>query len=239
MGFFCINKALSSYNIKIATPSVFSGKPNRFKNYRFFSESISYILASYLVKEENAVKENGDVQITYKQGMSGRELFSYIKAIGVPAGVFLISMFIVSLFGAFGTNLLAPMAGGMWIFGALVAFMIPSQRESICNETHMAVLGYLAAMYGLRLLIGLVSGVSSEQLMATYNQAMPMSSGNTIIGFLQTFLWITAVMVPVGFLGMQGKKLIMFRKRMSKQKFMDQLRGIRDNGQGHNDYRRQ
>lgn len=185
------------------------------------------------------MKENGEVQITYKQGMSGRELFSYIRAIGVPAGVFLASMFIVSLFGAFGTNLLAPMAGGMWIFGALVALMIPSQRESICNETHMAVLGYLAAMYGLRLLIGIVSGVSNEQLMATYNQAMPTSSGNTIIGFLQTFLWITAVMVPVGFLGMQGKKLFMFRKRMSKQKFMDQLRGIRDNGQGHNDYRRQ
>jgi hypothetical protein len=168
--------------------------------------------------------------------MSGKELFTYIKAVGIPAGVFLLSMLIISRFGAFGTNLLAPMAGGMWIFGAIVAFLIPSQRDSICNETHMTIIGYLIGMFGLRLLVSLVAGTSSEQLMATYNQAMPMSSGNTISGFIQTMLWITAVMVPIGFFGMEGKKVIMFRKRMSKQRIFDQLRGIRDSGKDHNDY---
>jgi hypothetical protein len=169
--------------------------------------------------------------------MSGKELYSYIKAVGVPAGVFLIAMLVISLFGAFGTNLLAPMAGGMWVFGALTAFLIPSQKESICNETHMTILAYLGGMYGLRLLISLVAGTSSEQLMATYSQPMPMSTGNTISGFIQTMLWITAVMVPVGFLGMQGKKIMMFKKRMSKDKVIDHLRGIRETGKAHNDYR--
>jgi hypothetical protein len=73
--------------------------------------------------------------------------------------------------------------------------------------------------------------------MATYNQPMPMSTGNTISGFIQTMLLITSVMVPVGFLGMEGKKILMFRKRMSKEKVLDQLRNIRDTGKSHNDYR--
>lgn len=177
-----------------------------------------------------------EARITYKQGMSNKELYAYLKAFAVPTGVFLLAILVISIFGAFGTNLLAPMAGAMWIFGAFTAFMVPSQKESICNETHMTIAGYFGGMYGLRLLIAVVSGASSEQLMATYGQAMPISSGNTITGFIQTMLWITAVMLPVGFFGMEGKKIVMFRKRMSKQRIFDQLRGIRNNGKEHNDY---
>ena len=174
--------------------------------------------------------------VTYKQTLNAKELFTYIKTVGLPIGVFLLSMAVISQFGAFGTNLLAPLTGGMWMVGAFTAFMIPSQRTSICNETHGAIIGYLAGMWGLRLLVSLVAGTSNEQLMATYSQALPSSSGSTISGFIQTMLWITAVMVPVGFFTMEGKKLITFRKRMNKQKVIDNLRGIRESGQEHNDY---
>jgi len=177
--------------------------------------------------------------ITYKQTFNSKELYSYIKAIGMPVGVFFIGLIIISQFGAFGTNLLAPMAGSMWVFGAITAFMIPSQRESTCKETHGMVIGYLLGMWGLRMLVALVAGTSNEQLMATYSQALPTSSGSTISGFLQTMLWITAVMGPVAFFTMQGKKLISFKRRMHKQKTMDYLRGIRDTGTHHNDYSQQ
>ena len=174
--------------------------------------------------------------VTYKQTMNSKEMFVYAKAVGAPVFTFLLSMFLISQFGAFGTNLLAPLASGMWIIGAVTAFFIPSQRSSICNETHGAIIGYLAGLWGIRLLILLVAGTSTEQLMASYSQALPLSSGSTISGFLQTMIWITSVMFPIGFASMQGKKLLTFRKRMNKQKTMDHLRGIRDSGRSHNDY---
>ena len=179
---------------------------------------------------------NQQKNITYKQTLNSKEIFIYIKSVGVPVGVFLLALAVISQFGQFGTNLLAPLTGGMWVTGAVAAFMIPSQRSSTCNETHAAIAGYLAGMWGLRMLVSLVAGTSNEQLMATYSQALPTSSGSTISGFLQTTLWITAVMVPVGFLTMQGKKILTFKKRMNQQKAMDQLRGIRNSGHEHNDY---
>jgi hypothetical protein len=178
-------------------------------------------------------------RLTYKESMSSAEFWSYIKAVLFPAGVLLLCMFVISEFGLFGRNLIAPMVGGMWIIGAVVAFFITSQRTSILNETHFTVGGYALGMYGLRGLIGLVAGTSSEQLMATYAEALPTSSGSTISGFLQTMLWITSVMAPIGFATMQGKKLVMFRKRLDKQKTFDRIRGIRKTGHDHNDYQQQ
>ena len=174
--------------------------------------------------------------ITYKQTFNSRELFSYVKCVGAPVGTFLLSMAVIAQFGAFGTNLLAPLAGGMWVMGAVTAFMIPSQRASTCNETHGMIAGYMAGMFGMRFLVSLVAGTSNEQLMATYSQALPMSSGSTISGFIQTALWIMAVMVPVGFFTMQGKKLFTFKKNLNKQKTVDSLRGVKDSGRAHNDY---
>lgn len=168
-------------------------------------------------------------RITYKKGMSSKELMSYIKAISIPVGVFLVAMFVISRFGKFGTNLLAPASGFMWLFGAIVAFVIPSQRKETINQTHAGILGYLCGMFLLRVLIGIAAGVSSEQLMASYNQAMPTSTGSTIAGFLQSMLWILAFMTPITFAGMQGKKLITFRRTLSKDKILEQLRGIHEN----------
>ena len=70
-------------------------------------------------------------------------------------------------------------------------------------------------------------------LMASYNQAIPLTSGSTISGYLQTLLWIASVMTPLGFVGMQGKKIYSFRRKASKQKFFEQTRGLRDAGHPH------
>ena len=88
-------------------------------------------------------------------------------------------------------------------------------------------------MAGIRELIALVSGVSSEMLMASYNQAIPLTSGSTISGYLQSLLWIASVMTPLGFMGMQAKKIYSFRRKASKQKFFEQTRGLRDTGRPH------
>ena len=167
-------------------------------------------------------------RISYRQGMSSQELGSYIKAVAIPIGVFLLSLLIIGQFGAFGRNILAPAASLMWIAGAAVALKIPSQRKSTLNETHAAVTGYLAGLMLLKWLIGVAATTSSEQLMATYSQALPVSTGSTISGFLQSMLWILSFMTPITFLTLQAKKFITFRRTSAKNKVMEQIRGIRE-----------
>lgn len=166
--------------------------------------------------------------VTYKQSLSTAELGNYIKAVAIPIGVFLLALFVIGQFGAFGQNILAPASSVMWLAGAAVAFKVPSQRKSTLAETHAAVAGYLCGLFLLKWLIGIAATTSSEQLMATYSQALPVSTGSTISGFLQSMLWILSFMTPITFLGMQGKKFVTFRKTLSKSKVLEQIRGIRE-----------
>lgn len=160
--------------------------------------------------------------------MSSKELSDYIKAAFTPVGVFFLCTFIIMQFGAFGRNIMAPMSGIIWILGVVVALKIPSQRKSSLNETYLMLAGYNMGLFLMKILIGWSANTSSEQLMATYQQAMPMSTGSTIAGYLQSMLWILAFIAPISFLAMQGKKLFTFRRTESKNKILEQIRGIRE-----------
>lgn len=168
-------------------------------------------------------------KITYRQGMSSKELTGYFFAVGFPAVVLVLSLIMISQFGQFGQNLMAPMVALMWGCGAICALILPSHRQGIITETHWTITGYLVGMFGLQKIVQLVSGTTNEMLTVTYDQAMPAASNASLSGFLEYMLWIVAVMVPIGFIVMEGKKIILFRRKISKQKFFDQLRGIRDN----------
>lgn len=168
-------------------------------------------------------------KITYKQGMSSKEFTGYFFSIGFPAAVLVLSLVIISQFGAFGQNLMAPMVALMWTSGAICSLILPSHRQSIISETHWTVAGYLIGMFGLQKIVQLVSGTTNEMLAATYDQVMPAASNASLSGFLEYMLWIVAVMVPIGFIVMEGKKIVLFRRKVSKQKFFEQLRGIREN----------
>lgn len=63
--------------------------------------------------------------------------------------------------------------------------------------------------------------------MASFDQVMPVSTSSTISGFLQSMLWILAFITPVTYLGMMGKKFVQFRRSLSKDKVLQQIRGIR------------
>lgn len=167
--------------------------------------------------------------LTYKQGTTGKEIADYIKTAVVPIGVFLISLFGIVRFGAFGKNIIAPAIGLMWGLGAFVAWKIPSQRSSTLTQSYATVAGYVAGLLLFKVLIGIAVNTSSEQLMATYSQVMPVSTGSTISGFLQSMLWITAFMTPITACGAQAKKLITFRRTLSKNKVLEQIRGISEN----------
>ena len=53
-------------------------------------------------------------KITYRQGMSSKELTGYFFAVGFPAVVLVLSLIMISQFGQFGQNLMAPMVALMW-----------------------------------------------------------------------------------------------------------------------------
>lgn len=171
--------------------------------------------------------EQANERLTYRQGMSQEEFTGYLKAIGIPIVVFVVSLICIGQFGAFGRNIMAPAVSVMWILGAATAWKIPSQRKSTLTETYAAVAGYVLALSLLRWLIGIAATTSSEQLMATFNQPMPVSTGSTISGFLQSMLWIGAFMTPVTVCGAMAKKFITFRRTLSKDKILQQTRGVR------------
>lgn len=164
---------------------------------------------------------------TYIKRASGKDKTKLVGAVVFPVAVFFLSIIGISTFKNFGRILMAPLIGTMWTVGAAVAFYMPSQRKSIITETLTVVATYNATLLALRRLIAITSGVSSQMLMATFGQPLATASANTIPGFLQNALYISAAMIPLGFLGMQGKRILQFRRNANKQRTMEQLRGIR------------
>ena len=151
--------------------------------------------------------QNQNNRLTYQRFQSNTDLSRYLKAIGYPVGIFLLTMFAINRFNLFGVNIIAPMTGIMWLCGVIVAWFLPSHRHDTLKETHITIGVYLISLIVFKELVAKISGVSSEMLMATYNQAIPVTSGQAFSGYLQTMLWITTIMTPVGFIGMQVKTM--------------------------------
>lgn len=165
---------------------------------------------------------------TYVKKASGKERNKLVWAVVFPIAVFFFSIAGISIFKNFGRILMAPLIGAMWIIGAACAIYMPSHRKDIIKETLTTIASYNATLLGLRELIAITSGVSSQMLMATFGQPLATASANTIPGYLQTMLYISAAMIPFGYIGMQGKRILQFRKSNSKQRTMEQLRSIRN-----------
>ena len=176
--------------------------------------------------------QNTRKELTYRQGTTATDIWRYIKAIGLPISIFLFGIYTISTFSTFGTKVIAMLSGFMWVGGVFAAFVLPSQRKSILTETFATVGGYYLALLLIRKMISLIAGVSSEMLMATYGQAIPITSGTAFSGTLQSIMWATAIFVPFGFLTMQGKKVLTLRSKGNKNREIERLRGIRSNG-GH------
>lgn len=168
-------------------------------------------------------------KLVYQRAQASADITRYIKAIAYPIGIFLLMMFTINRFNLFGVNILAPLNAIMWLCGVAVAWALPLQRRSVLRETHVTITVYLITLMLLKELVASISGVSSEMLMATYNQVIPVTSGAAFSGYLQTMLWITTIMTPVGFITMQVKKVFSFRRKQEIKKVRDRLLGTRTN----------
>lgn len=107
---------------------------------------------------------------------------------------------------------------------------MPSQRQEVLNQTMIVCSIYFLALLGLKILLAVVSGVSSEMIAASYDQAIPTSTGNAIPGYLQTMMWFVAVLLPIGDISMQVKRLFQFKRNQTLQKTFGRTRGLRNNG---------
>ena len=174
--------------------------------------------------------QNQNSRLTYQRSQSNADLSRYLKAVGYPVGIFLLTMFAINRFKLFGVNIIAPMTGIMWLCGVIVSWFLPSHRHDTLKETHITIGVYLISLIVFKELVAKISGVSSEMLMATYNQAIPFTSGQAFSGYLQTMLWITTIMTPVGFIGMQVKKMFTLHRKQEAKRYHDRLLGTRPNG---------
>lgn len=177
-------------------------------------------------------KENA---LTYKRKMSGADILRFAKAILFPVLLFIFAVVTIFQFAVFGSSILAPLIGVMWVGGVICALLIPSQKTSILNETHVTIAIYIVTLIAVRALIKMLSGVSSEMMQSAFNQPLPLTGGETFSGYLQTLLYITTVMTPLGFIGMEAKKVFTFRKKNNKGKELERLRGYRYNNRQHFD----
>lgn len=168
-------------------------------------------------------------RLTYQRAQANADITRFAKAVAYPIGLFMLAMFVINRFNLFGVNIIAPFTGIMWLCGLVVAWFLPSHRAGTLRETHITIGVYLVSLTIFKELVGAISGVSSEMLMATYNQAIPVTSGQAFSGYLQTMLWITTIMTPVGFLGMQVKKMFTLKRNQEAKKYHDRLLGTRQN----------
>ena len=116
-----------------------------------------------------------------------------------------------------------------WIF--CCSFDAISAKRSFKSD-----INYLHCLFytllGFKVALGIVSGVSAEMIAASFNQSIPTSTGNAMPGYLQNLLWFSAIGIPIGQVGMQGKRLLQFHHNKSLQKTFGQKRGMRDSGNG-------
>ena len=167
-------------------------------------------------------------KLTYVRKASGKDMSKVTWAISFPVVTFFLTLLVVYIFKTFGRRLIAPMAGIMWIVGAVVALIMPSQRKEIINTTLITISGYCAGLLTIRELIAFSAGASAQMLMATFGEAITTAAGNTVPGFLQNNLYITAVFVPLTFLGMQGKRFVQFQRNRRKADVINNLRRVHD-----------
>ena len=168
-------------------------------------------------------------RLTYKRAQSNADISRYLKATAFPVGDFLLAMFTIDRFKLFGYELIAPLTAIMWLCGVIVAWFLQSQRRSVLKETHVTIAIYLISLTVFKELVAAISGVTAETLMAAYNQVLPVTSGAAFSGYMQSMLWITTIMTPVGFIFMQVKKMFTLRRNKEAKKFHDRLLGTRRN----------
>lgn len=165
--------------------------------------------------------------LTYKTYSAKKEAGKVLAAILIPIATLAVSLFTIFNFANFGTKLLCPFIAVMWLAGVIIAILVPQQREELLHRTQKIILAYCAVMLLLKVGIGVASGVSSEMLAASFDQAVTLTGGNTLPGILQNILNIYVYIIPLAHFSLLVKTFLNFRKNISIEKAFGRARSFR------------
>ena len=168
-------------------------------------------------------------ELRYSTPTTFRSFQPMFLNLGVYILTFALWMYLDVAYYNFGSKIITPLTGAMWIVGAVFALLLPSQRVEIIRHTKWFILGYVGVLFVYRFVIIAVSGVSADNLTAAFNQAVASSSATAVVGWLQNLLWIIAITYPIAYLIFQAKKIPQFFGTRSKQRATREIRDIRNN----------
>ena len=126
-----------------------------------------------MYKRNYVPRSKGEISYTSKFGI--RQMLPKVWSLLIYIGTFVLWLYLNSVYYNFGTKIITPLTGAMWILGAVLAILLPSQRQEIIKHTKWFVLGYLAILFVYRYVIMIVSGVSADNLSASFGQAVASS----------------------------------------------------------------
>lgn len=168
-------------------------------------------------------------EMVYKTPVTIRDYKSTFITLAVYIYIFLMWAYLSVAYYNFGKYIITTGVAAMLIVSAIVAKILPSQRMECISDMKKGLVSYVTLLFGYRFVIIMMQGVSSEDLSAAFNMSMPAPSGTSMLGWLQNFLWIASILIPIGLVGMQIKKIAQFFGTKKKSQAIREIRDIRDN----------
>ena len=168
--------------------------------------------------------------LRYKQTLSKNDMSKIITAIGIPLAIFALGAVCIFNLASLGTYLVGPLSAAMWIMGLITSIALPSHRRQSINMTLGFCAGYYAGLLGLKVLVMIMSGLSSEMMSASLNITIATSAGSTMIGMVSNVLAVLAVIVPITYIATMAKMLYQFRRNKTQQQEFAKASGIRRTG---------
>ena len=101
-------------------------------------------------------------EMLYTSSFGFRDIWPKLWNLVIYISTYALWLYLDSAYYNFGSKIITPLTGAMWIVGAVLAILLPSQKHDIIKHTKWFVLGYLAILFIYRYVIILVSGVSAE-----------------------------------------------------------------------------
>lgn len=172
----------------------------------------------------------GTKEAMYKGGRPKGESLAIVGAIVIPIAVMCLGLFTISNFAAYGKAVICPALSIMWVFGSVAALILPDDRKKMVDYTMGTCVMYCLALIGLKMALKIVSGASAEMIAASYNQPIPLATGNTLPGVVQNFMSIGTLFIPLGFLVYIFKYIISNVRARNMQKMYDTISGVRNDG---------
>lgn len=170
----------------------------------------------------------GKEDIVYRTTISLRNYKPTFISFVVYAYIIAIWIYDIKAYYNFGKFIIGPAVAVVFAVAMVVGFILPSQRSEIARSAKKFTAGYVSVIFMYRFVIAAVSGVSSESFSAAFNQSLPSTTGTSIIGWLQTLLWIAAVLGPVKEVSSICSRISQFYGTKSKNKAIREIRDARD-----------